>query len=224
MELKKSRKTDLENKRFLFLEVGFVISLLVTLIAFEWRSPEREMSGFFGTSGANISEEQIPVTRQRVQAPPPPPVDAFELNIVNDQTVLEEEPQFQDVEADLDQGFDLSGISGFEEEATEEAFFIVEEMPKFMGRDYNTFSGWIQRNVVYPQSAIQNGISGKIIVHFEVGASGKLENIVILQGLSPELDQEVLNVIKSSEGLWTPGSNRGRSVKVQFNFPVNFVL
>jgi outer membrane biosynthesis protein TonB len=61
-------------------------------------------------------------------------------------------------------------------------------------------------------------------VHFEVNTSGKLENIVILQGLSPELDQEVLNVVKSSEGMWTPGSNRGRPVRVQFNFPVNFVL
>ena len=224
MESKKSEKADLEGKRFIFLEIGFIVALLITFAAFSWKSPEREFSGFFTSSGAEISEEQIPVTRQQSPPPPPPPVDAFELNIVDDRVELEEQTVFADVETDPDQEFDFSGISGFEEELTEEAFFIVQEMPKFMGRDYNTFSGWIQRNVVYPQSAVQKGLSGKIIVHFEVNTSGKLENIVILQGLSPELDQEVLNVVKSSEGMWTPGSNRGRPVRVQFNFPVNFVL
>jgi protein TonB len=95
MKSKKSEKADLEGKRFIFLEIGFIVALLITFAAFSWKSPEREFSGFFASTGAEISEEQIPVTRQQSPPPPPPPVDAFELNIVDDRVELEEQTVLQ---------------------------------------------------------------------------------------------------------------------------------
>ena len=226
METKKSKKADLEKKRFIFFEIGLIVALLLTLLAFEWKSRQSDTMAFYGQIGDYIDEEQIPITRQQKQEPPPPPpIDPFELNIVDNETLLEIQPEFNDVETDINQEYDFSNLSMLaEEDATEEAFFLVEEMPKFMGRDPNTFSSWIQRNMVYPQSAVQNRISGRIQIYFEISSTGQVVNVQVLKGLTTELDNEVVRVILSSNGLWTPGRQRGRPVKVQFNFPINFVL
>ena len=44
METKKSEKASLENKKLLFLEIGLVVSLAITLFAFEWTSTETNVS------------------------------------------------------------------------------------------------------------------------------------------------------------------------------------
>ena len=41
MEVKKSEKASLQNKRLLFVEIGFVVALLAVLLAFEWSSKEK---------------------------------------------------------------------------------------------------------------------------------------------------------------------------------------
>ncbi|MBN1159195.1 MAG: energy transducer TonB [Bacteroidales bacterium] len=226
MESKKSKKADLEHKRFIFFEIGLIVALLLTLLAFEWKSRPSETTLFYGRTSDYIDEEQIPITRQqREEPPPPPPIDLFELNIVDDETILDVQPEFDNVEAHINQEYDFSDLSVLPvESVTEEVFFLVEEMPKFMGRDANTFSSWIQRNMMYPQNAVQNRIGGRIQVYFEISSTGEVVNVKILKGLTPELDEEVIRVIQSSNGLWTPGRQRGRPVKVQFNFPINFVL
>ncbi|MBN2482331.1 MAG: energy transducer TonB [Bacteroidales bacterium] len=227
METKKSKKASLENKRFIFFEIGLIVALLLTLLAFEWKSRPSETTMFYGRTGDYIDEEQIPITRQQKEEPPPPPppINPFELNIVDNETILDIQPEFDNVEAHINQEYDFSDLSMLPEESvTEEAFFLVEEMPRFMGRDANTFSSWIQRNMIYPQSAVQNRISGRIQVYFEISSTGEVVNVKMLKGLNPELDKEVIRVILSSNGLWTPGQQRGRPVKVQFNFPINFIL
>ncbi len=227
MESKKTNRANLENKRFVFFEIGLIVALLITLLAFEWKSNSSGTTTYYGQTGEYFDEEQIPITRQQKQEPPPPPtpVDLFELDIVNNETILDVQPEFHNVETDIDQEYDFSDLSMLpEENATEEAFYWVQEMPQFMGKDANSFSIWIQRNMIYPPSAVQNGISGRIIVYFEVNSKGEVVNVQILKGLTPELDKEVTRIILSSSGLWTPGKQRGRPVKVQFNFPINFKL
>ena len=40
MEIKKSPKANLEDKKFLFTEIGLIVALLAVLWAFEWKSTE----------------------------------------------------------------------------------------------------------------------------------------------------------------------------------------
>ena len=44
MEIKKSEKANLENKKLLFVEIGLVVALGITLFAFEWTSKETKVS------------------------------------------------------------------------------------------------------------------------------------------------------------------------------------
>ena len=224
MELKKTKKANLENKRVLFLEIGMVVVLGLVLAAFEWSSRPSENKIFDAVSEDVGEEEQIPITRPQDQPPPPPPAppQVFELNIVDDDVQIDNQLELQDMEANDNLSVDL--VPYQEEEATEDvAFIIVEDMPKFQGGDQNTFRTWIQQNLKYPEIAAENGISGKVYVNFVVNKSGDVVDAKVVRGVDPSLDQEALRVVRSSPK-WTPGKQRGKPVKVQFTFPIVFVL
>ena len=111
------------------------------------------------------------------------------------------------------------------EEIIEEAipFAMVESKPSFMGGGQNEFSKWVDKNLVYPIRARENGVEGKVILSFTLTAEGEITNINVLRGIDPALDKEAVRVVSSSPK-WEPGKERGRAVKVQFIFPVQFSL
>lgn len=105
-----------------------------------------------------------------------------------------------------------------------DVYYIVEEMPSFNGGDPAIeFRKYIAYNLLYPDSAAIKGISGTVIVQFEVDPEGLVRNVKILKGADPFLDQEAVRVVRSSPR-WTPGRQRGKPVSVLFTFPIHFVL
>ena len=70
MEIKKTEKANLENKKLLFTEIGLIISLLIVFIAFEWTQAEVKVSNLEDTTQVVTEEEIIPITQE---TPPPPP-------------------------------------------------------------------------------------------------------------------------------------------------------
>mgnify|MGYP000955407765 CR=1 FL=1 len=101
---------------------------------------------------------------------------------------------------------------------------IVEDMPTFNDGDPATeFRKFIAQNLKYPESAVSDSISGRVIVQFCVNKEGKLIEPEIVRSVSPALDQEAIRVVSTSP-LWTPGQQRGKKVDVLFTFPINFVL
>lgn len=105
----------------------------------------------------------------------------------------------------------------------ERVYLAAEEMPKFQGDDSNSFREWIKNHTRYPQIAAENGISGRVIVQFAVNSRGEVVDVSVVRPVDPSLDKEAVRVISSSPR-WAPGKMRGLPVKVQFNFPVFFVL
>ena len=108
-------------------------------------------------------------------------------------------------------------------EPNEEVFYIVEDMPKFQGEDAKEFRKYITQNVIYPQEAVKDGITGKVIVSFVVDKNGKVTKAKVEKSVDQYLDAEAIRVVMSSPK-WTAGKQRGETVKVQFTFPINFVL
>ena len=105
----------------------------------------------------------------------------------------------------------------------EEVFMVVEDMPTFKGKDAKEFRKYIAENVIYPDIAVENGITGKVIVSFVVNKDGRVVNAEIEESIDPSLDKEAIRVVESSPK-WKPGEQRGKAVNVQFTFPINFVL
>ena len=124
MDAKKNPKVNLENKRSLFLQIGLFVTLLIILIAFEYRSYERSDFNLGALNLDDLEEEIIPITKQEVKPPPPPPPPPEIIEIVEDDIEIEDEIEIDDTESDEDE------IIEIEEEDDEEFFMVVENMPR----------------------------------------------------------------------------------------------
>jgi len=83
---------------------------------------------------------------------------------------------------------------------------------------------FLNRNLRSPDEAINNGISGKVVVQFIVDKEGNVSDVVAISG--PEqggLREEAIRVIKKS-GKWTPAVQNGRYVKAYRSQPVIFQI
>ena len=105
----------------------------------------------------------------------------------------------------------------------EPAFVFVEEQATFQGGDVGAFREWVQKNLVYPPVAVENGIFGRVTVQFAVNSRGEVTDVKILRGVDPSLDKETIRVIMSSPK-WGAAKQGGRAVKQQFVIPVIFML
>lgn len=225
MEVKKSPKADLESKKTVFMQIGLVVVLSLVFIAFEWTTTETTVNEGMKIEEEEVEEEIIPITRQdEVKPPPPPPPPRVTdvLNIVEDDVELEEELIIQDTEATQDTEVDFSDMTTEEEQEDAPVFFIVEEMPEFPGGE-QALNKFLHENVQYPVIAQENGIQGRVYVKFVVNTDGSITNVEIARGVDPSLDKEALRVVRDMPK-WKPGKQRGKSVRVSYTVPINFVL
>ena len=109
-----------------------------------------------------------------------------------------------------------------EDEAETQIFTVVENDPEFPG-GMEALYKYLAQNIKYPQLARDNGITGKVYVTFVVERDGSIANPKVLRDIGGGCGQEAIRVVKSMPK-WTPGKQRGKAVRVQFNLPVNFSL
>ncbi|MBQ2102996.1 MAG: energy transducer TonB, partial [Bacteroidales bacterium] len=154
MEIKKSEKASLENKKLLFTEIGLVAALLVTWGAFEYSSKDAQVAVLEDTTQIDDVEEIVAL--QQETPPPPPeapniPVLSDQIDIVDDEIKVDD--MFQTLEDDASLGVEIMDYREEEvqeEEVEEEAipFQLVEEKPSFNGGDANEFSKWVNSKLV----------------------------------------------------------------------------
>ncbi|MDE5842925.1 MAG: energy transducer TonB [Muribaculaceae bacterium] len=104
----------------------------------------------------------------------------------------------------------------------EKIFVAVEQPAEFPGGQAAMMK-WLSNNIRYPESAQQNGISGRVVVKFVVERDGSVSSPTIVKGVDRDLDQEALRVVKRMPK-WQPGKNNGQPVRSYFNLPVTFRL
>lgn len=229
MEIKKSEKANLENKKLLFIEIGLIIALAVVYVAFEWQTAEQQIIELEDTTQI-IEVEEVIATQQETPPPPPSgpkmPVLSDQIDIVDDEIVVDDN-MFMNLEDDTNMGVEIMDyVETVEEEVIEEEaipFQLVEEKPSFMGGDANEFSKWVNQRLVYPEIAKENGVQGRVTLQFTVESDGRVTNVKVLRGVDSSLDQEAVRVVSSSPR-WTPGKQRDRAVRVTYTFPVIFQL
>lgn len=226
MELKKSKKADLEHKRNIFFLIGLVVSLMICLTAFEWKGVAEEVENLGNLSEVNVEDEIIPITRaEEIKPPPPPPPPKVVevLNIVEDDTNIDDELEIEDTEADDKTVIDIAPIIQEKEEEEEtQVFFIVEEMPEFPGGEKALVS-FLVSSVKYPVIAQESGVHGTVTVSFVIEKDGSVTDVAILRSIDPSLDKEALRVVRTLPR-WKPGMQRGKPVRVSYRVPIAFKL
>lgn len=228
MEIKKTPKADLENRRTLYNEIGLVVALLVVWGAFSYSTKEKAVASLGEDTQVVEVEDMVPITQET----PPPPPEAPKIPVLSDQIDIVEDDikvddNFMSLEDDANLGVEIMDyVEEVKEEVVEEEaipFQLVEEKPSFNGGDANEFSKWVNSKLQYPEIAKENGVQGRVTLQFTVNPDGSVSNVKVLRGVDSSLDKEAVRVVSMSPK-WKPGKQRDRAVKVTYTFPVIFQL
>lgn len=227
MDVKKSPKASLEDKKSIYLLMGFVAVLSLLYIGFEWT--QQEVTVYEDTTTEVIEEEEIEIIQTAEVLPPPPPPDVPEvIEILN---VVEDDVETAEIEIESEDEKDKAVViqapvstsgTGVVEEESEVVFVVVESMPSFPGGDEALFK-YLNDNIKYPVIAQESGIQGRVICQFVVNRDGSIVDIEVVRSVDKSLDAEAIRVIKNMPR-WTPGKQRGKTVRVKYTLPVNFRL
>ena len=228
MEIKKTPKADLENRRTLYTEIGLVVALLVVWGAFSYSTKEKAVASLGEDTQVVEVEDMVPITQET----PPPPPETPKIPVLSDQIDIVEDDikvddNFMSLEDDANLGVEIMDyVEEVKEEVVEEEaipFQLVEEKPSFNGGDANEFSKWVNSKLQYPEIAKENGVQGRVTLQFTVNPDGSVSNVKVLRGVGSSLDKEAVRVVSMSPK-WKPGKQRDRAVKVTYTFPVIFQL
>lgn len=228
MEIKKSRKADLENKKGSSLLIGLVVAFGVLFVALEWAQKDVTIYEEALREEVEIDEEMVEVTFREETPPPPPPEAPAPETVLSD--VIEIKDNTEDVQTvdfsteDDGKAVEIQApIAAPEEEAEEQKIFVVvEKMPEFPGGE-EAMRRYLARNIRYPLIAQENGIQGRVICQFVVNSDGKIVDVQVVRGVEASLDEEAIRVIKSMPN-WTPGKQGGKNVRVKYTLPIRFKL
>ena len=229
MEVKKSPKADLQNKKGLFFEIGLVLSVLIMIGLFSWSKPKMVVQQM--EQEAEIIEvEEIP---QTVQEPPKVeqpkatvPVVTDIIDIVDDKIDVKTDMSAFDTEGGEDMEIiELAEIETTEEVVEEEEPLVkVEKMPTFQGKGPEAFRDWVQKNIgEYPKEAAENGISGVVVIRLTIGKDGSISDYNVMGSPDKSLTDKTIEVMKKAPK-WEPGEQRGIPVPVYVIVRINFQL
>jgi len=86
---------------------------------------------------------------------------------------------------------------------------------------------FIYQHIQYPAIARENGIEGTVVVRFVVEKDGSIQQATVIRDIGGGCGAEglrVVNLMNVKQKLWTPGKQRNKAVRVQFNLPIKYQL
>lgn len=225
MEIKKSPKANLDDKRLTFTLIGLVVTLFIVWRVFEIRSYDKQQFDTF-TRTVEVMDEEMEITKQeqpkpQIQAPKP---QVTQIQVVEDDAEVED----IDINAEVDQDevieeYTYEAPEIEEEEIVEaEVFLSVEENPEFPGGPGKLLE-FVQKNLKYPMMARESDIQGRVFVGFVVEKDGSITNVRVLRGIGGGCDEEAVRVVQSLPK-FKPGKQRGNPVRVAYTLPIVFKL
>ncbi len=232
---------------------GLALSLLATVLAFNWTTYEEVVDiPDDALEMEEDIEVEPPRTAEPPPPPPPPPPPVIE-EVPEEEIEEEEEPVFEDQSVEVEEETPPPPPPPKKEAPppppppppppepeVEEIFKVVEQMPRFPGCENEAGDDkakkacadkkmlqFIYKNIKYPAIARENGVEGTVVIQFVVEKDGSIKDARIVRDIGAQCGSEalrVVNMMNSMGGKWTPGKQRGKSVRVQFNLPVKFRL
>lgn len=239
------------NKR-LTIALGGMVALLILLFLGYFLANTISSNEKTEMVVQDVQLEDLQEEKKPEPPPPPPPkppeppkVEMAKFTppkIVKDEEVKEEEkpPEIEKLEEvkigttnqegvkdegivapPVDDGKGVVEAPKKDEEDWDKTFTKVEIESEFPG-GMSAWARYLNRNLRYPQDAIDNEVQGTVIVQFIVDKEGNVSDVEAVSGAN-ELRDEAVRVIKKS-GKWTPAVQNGRQVKSYKKQPIVFRL
>lgn len=218
---------SLEKKRSTFLNIGLVVSLLMTFLAFEWKTGKDEAYSLPVDQWESIDPEELPVITYRDESAKqelkPEERVTRSQNIFADPVVV---PDTKPVDPGTPAPVDTSQIIPIdispEPEPAPEPVLIPEIMPYFPGGE-KALGAFLRDNTRFPDAARKSGIEGLVHISFVIDENGNVTSVKCLRSPGDVLTAEALRVIALMPK-WKPGMQGGKKVPVIMTLPINFRL
>ncbi len=115
-----------------------------------------------------------------------------------------------------DRGESFDDVVAYHDCDQRPVFFNSQDPRKFLEK-------WVYQYLKYPEEALKDGVQGRVMVGFIIEKDGKVTNVRVVKGVSPELDAEAVKVVAASPK-WKPGRVAGQKVRTSMTIPVEFRL
>ena len=249
MKPKKNPNVDLKKRVGLFFSIGLAIATFASLYAINYKSVEEGKKKIEFDKLEDLSEDVQDVVMEENTPPPAPPAEPEKVEIPPDiiKQVDDKEDvktEFQSNEMKKDEAVaappkisttGVPGGTGIGDDYIEDdvQFFAIEQKPMFeecknvpkeeQERCFKkTLDAFVSKTLVYPETAMQMGLQGRVVVQFRIKKDGNVE-VINAQGKDKILEKEARRVIEKLPRL-IPGKQRERPVAVIFSYPIVFKL
>lgn len=135
----------------------------------------------------------------------------FTLNLAN----MKDAPVFRGVEAPS-RGAAFDDVVSYNDCDMPPLFLNSSDPRKFLQE-------WVYKYIKYPESAVREGIQGRVMVDFIIEKDGRVTDVRVIKSVSEELDAEAVKVVSASPK-WKPGRMNGNKVRTSMTIPVEFRL
>lgn len=99
----------------------------------------------------------------------------------------------------------------------------ADRPPLYLGGEMRLME-FIGLNIKFPRMALENGISGVVIVNFTLNPDGTASNHNVIRGIGGGCDEEAIRVVKLIPNNWLPPTVNGKPISVDYNLPIRFIL
>jgi protein TonB len=236
LEIKKSYAADLEHLRPRLFLLGFVIALVLLVVALEL--PVGSLSEEYDEELLDDLAEDIEMlpamqkNEMETEAlPTSQPMQQARLNPVEKAVTKQKADRLLNLQPALERAIAEALTDDSDKPVPPVAVSDnnqvlslreVERLPEFPG-GIPAFVQWLTKNLKYPDYARKQRMQGKVIVSFIIETDGTTGTARIVQSANPHFDSEVMRVIRMMPK-WKPGEDHGKPCRTLFVVPVNFNL
>jgi len=221
------------NQRRMLRSFGYAISFFLVILSVYPLSrlinPTIYDQGLYNYQVVNIDMTYDPSTRMQIEtsAGSASANAVIPEKIVDDNLVPAQQDTQQPSTGNSDSTNASSNGTGTQGTGTSNAGGVGEGGEVYGSADINPqFPGgpramqeFINSNIRYPEIALNMNVRGTILVYVVIMSDGSLRDFKVVRGLQPDLDAEVLRMVKSMP-LWIPAKRGGVPVNVRCTLPI----
>lgn len=99
-------------------------------------------------------------------------------------------------------------------------FHATTTPPEYSG-GISALNKFIKDNLLYPESAEKEGVTGIVTVSYVISRQGSVEDVKVVRGIDQACDNEAIRVTRMING-WLPANQWGRPVETKVLMQVEF--
>jgi len=102
-------------------------------------------------------------------------------------------------------------------------FTGIDNANKLLNQDQTEkINNYLVANIKYPESAVKCTKEGTGVIQFMVSSKGEISDFKPVNCFCEDISNEIIRVLKTTDGMWTPGQDQGEPVAMQKEVSVVF--